>query len=379
MKVLQLGKYYPPYMGGIESHLRQLCGEIKSKVDLDVVVCNAELREVDEEVEGVRVHRCAELAKVASTSLCPTMPLVLSRRDYDILHIHFPHPMGVMSYLASKKPRNHRIIVSYHSDIVRQKKLLLAYQPFMDLVLSHASAILCASPNYIQSSPSLARYRDKCEVVSYGIDLAHYEMTPEILTRAAAIRERIGSPLFLSVGRLVYYKGFEHAIVALRDLPDAKLVIVGEGPLQDSLEACAREAGVRERVHFERGVSDAELVAYYVACDAFILSSVARSEAFAIVQLEAMACSRPVVNTNLDSGVPFVSRHEESGLTVPPEDPKALAAACARLLADDVWRRELGARGRRRVEAEFTKEKMAAAVLDIYAKALGEDRKQAGG
>jgi rhamnosyl/mannosyltransferase len=374
MKVLQLGKYYPPYMGGIESHLRQLCGELKSKVDLDVVVCNSEMREADDVVEGVHVHRCAEIAKVASTSLCPTMPLVLSRRDYEILHVHFPHPMGVMSYLASKKPANHRIVVTYHSDIVKQQTLLLAYQPFMNVMLRHASAIVCTSPNYLESSESLRAFRSKCEVVPLGIDLAAFEVTPAIRERANAIRERIGAPILLSVGRLAYYKGFEHAIVALRDIPEAHLVIVGDGPLQDSLEKCARDAGVRERVHFESGVSDAELVAYYVACDAFVLSSIARSEAFAIVQLEAMACARPVINTNLDSGVPFVSRHEESGLTVPPEDPKALAAAARRLLSDETYRHQLGARGRARVEAEFTKEKMAARVLAIYEKALATAR-----
>lgn len=369
MKVLQLGKYYPPYMGGIETHLRQLCGELKSKVDLDVVVCNSEMREADDVVEGVRVHRCAELAKVASTSLCPTMPLALSRRDYDILHVHFPHPMGVMSYLASKKPRNHRIIVSYHSDIVKQKKLLLAYRPVMNFFLEHASAILCATPNHITYSDTLGPFREKCVVVPYGIDLEAMKVTASVRDRAAEIRARIGGPIILAVGRLVYYKGFEHAIRALRDIPNARLVIVGDGPLKESLEACARDEGVSDRVHFEHGVSDAELVAFYVACDVFVLSSIARSEAFALVQLEAMACSRPIVNTNLDSGVPFVSRHEESGLTVPPEDPKALASAIHRILADDTFRQQLGARGRARVEAEFTKEKMAASVLEIYEKA----------
>jgi rhamnosyl/mannosyltransferase len=373
MKVLQLGKYYPPYMGGIESHLRQLCGEIKSKVDLDVVVCNSAPRDADEVIDGVRVHRCAEVAKVASTSLCPTMPLALSRRDYDILHVHFPHPMGVMSYLASKKPRNHRVIVTFHSDIVKQKRLLQAYAPFQNFVLDRASAILCTSPNYLESSESLRAYRDKCDVVPLGVDLAAFEITPDVRARAADIRKRIGSPLVLSVGRLAYYKGFEHAIRAMRDVPKAHLVIVGDGPLRESLDACAREAGVRERVHFESGVSDADLFAFYVACDLFVLPSVARSEAFAIVQLEAMACGRPIVNTSLDSGVPFVSRDGESGLTVQPEDPKALAEAIRRILDDDAFREALGARGRARVEADFTKEKMATSVLAAYENALRSD------
>jgi rhamnosyl/mannosyltransferase len=275
-----------------------------------------------------------------------------------------------MSYLASKKPRNHRVIVTYHSDIVKQRRLLQAYAPFQNFVLDRASAILCTSPNYAESSESLRAYRDKCVVVPLGVDLAAFDVTPEIRARAAEIRKRIGAPLVLSVGRLAYYKGFEHAIRALRDVPNAQLVIVGDGPLKEPLQACARDAGVVERVHFEHGVSDADLVAFYVACDLFVLSSIARSEAFAIVQLEAMACSRPIVNTNLDSGVPFVSRHEESGLTVPPEDPNALASAINRILAGDTFRAELGAVGRRRVETDFTKEKMAASVLAVYEKAL---------
>ncbi|MEO8878201.1 MAG: glycosyltransferase, partial [Polyangiaceae bacterium] len=188
MKVLQLGKYYAPYRGGIESHLVQLCGELKAHVDLDVVVCNSELRESDEVIDGVRVHRCAEILNVASTSICPTMPLQLSLRDYDIVHMHFPNPMAVMSYLASKKPRNHRIIVTYHSDIVKQQTLLRAYQPFMDLVMRHASAILCTSPNYIESSAELQRHREKCVVVPLGIDLAAFASSATLRARAAEIR-----------------------------------------------------------------------------------------------------------------------------------------------------------------------------------------------
>ncbi|MEO8798275.1 MAG: glycosyltransferase, partial [Polyangiaceae bacterium] len=315
----------------------------------------------------------AELAKVASTSLCPSMIAELSRRDYDVIHMHFPNPMGVMAYLASKKPKNHRIVISWHSDIVKQKRLLRAYRPVESLLLRHASAVLCASPNYAQSSTTIRAHEGRVAIVPYGIDLRDFEPKVEVLQRAAAIRASFGkdSRLLLATGRLVYYKGFEVAVRAMAHI-DAHLAIVGDGPLRGELEGLARRLGVADKVHFLGRQDDATLHAYYRACDVFVLPSIARSEAFAIVQLEAMACGRPVVNTQLDSGVPFVSRHEESGLTVPPEDPRALAAAVNRLLADDTWRRELGARGRARVEREFTKEKMAASTLAIYEEALGK-------
>lgn len=373
MKVLQLGKYYHPHVGGIESHLQQLCGELKSKVDVEVIVSSSTRSDSVEDIDGVRVRRCGEVVKLASTSICPSMVRALSDADYDILHVHFPNPMGVMSYLAAKKPANHRIVVTYHSDVVKQRRLLVAYQPFMNLVLSHASSILCSSPTFAAGSSQLAAYRHRVDVVPFGVDLDRFGSTPSVEAKAAQIRREVGAPLLLGIGRLVYYKGFEHAVRALRDVPQAHLVVVGDGPLRFDLESMAREIGVGGRVHFVGQQDDEDLHAYYRACDIFVFPSIARSEAFGIVQLEAMACSRPVINTSLDSGVPFVSRHEESGLTVRPEDPYALAAAIRKLLADDEWRRMLGERGRRRVETDFTKEKMATRILDIYERALGKE------
>ena len=373
MKVLQLGKYYHPHVGGIESHLKQLCGELKSSVDLEVIVSSSGKEGSIEDVDGIRVRRCGEVVNIASTSICPSMVRALSEVDYDIVHVHGPNPMGVMSYLASKKPKNHRIVVTHHSDIVKQRVLRRGYAPFVNLLLSHASAIVCTSPDYLESSSELVDFRDRCVVVPYGIDLAQFAVTADVERKAAALRERFGAPLLMAAGRLIYYKGFEFVIEAMRGL-DARLMIVGGGPLRAELQARVDTCGVSDRVHLVGEVPNVELLPYYLASDIFVFPSIARSEAFGIVQLEAMACSRPVVNTSLDSGVPFVSRHEESGLTVRPEDPYALAAAIRKLLADDEWRRMLGERGRRRVETDFTKEKMATRILGIYERALGKEK-----
>jgi glycosyltransferase involved in cell wall biosynthesis len=368
VRVVQLGKYYYPYRGGIESHLFTLANELKRVVDVDVVVSNTGIRTTRDVVRGVSVTRCGSLGVVASASLSPTMALELSARDYDVLHIHLPHPVGAASYLASRKPKEHRLVVTYHSDVVRQKRLMRLYAPVLERLLDRADVVLATSPDYLESSPVLRRYRQKCAVVPLGIDLDAFARTKDSSHRARAIRESLGGKfLLLGVGRLIYYKGFEFAIRALPSLPDTHLALVGDGPLRSRLEALAHELGVRERVHLLGELSDAEILAYYHASDLYVLPSIARSEAFGIVQVEAMACELPVINTQLDSGVPFVSRHGESGLTVPPADPHSLASAVRTLLEDAETRRRMGQAGRRRAEQEFSKEALVSRILQHYA------------
>jgi rhamnosyl/mannosyltransferase len=366
MRILQLGKYYYPYMGGIENHLYILCNELRPHLDVEAVVCNSARGSIDETVNGVRVTRCGQVAGVASVSLCPTMPLTLSRREYTILHNHFPHPMGELSYLASKKPSSHHVVVTYHGDIVRQERLLKLYSPFMRAVLDRADAIVCTSPNYLEASAVLADYRAKCRVIPYGIDLAQFAPSAELEARASAIRARYPGSLLLGVGRLIYYKGFDFAIRAMRGI-DARLLLIGDGPLRSSLEALARSLGVADRVHFLGNIHNHEITPYYYASDLFVFPSIFRSEAFGIVQLEAMACGRPIVNTMLrDSGVPFVSRHDETGLSVEPRDPDALASAVNALLSDPDRRQRFGEAGRRRVATEFDKAVMRERILSLY-------------
>jgi glycosyltransferase involved in cell wall biosynthesis len=375
MRVLQLGKYYYPYMGGIENHLYLLCNELKRSVDLDVLVCNSERTSTVEEVDGVRVARCFELTNVASTSICPTMPLELSRRSYDLVHFHFPHPMAVLSYLLARPSHDHAVVITYHSDILKQKRLLRVYRSFMDRVLERADAIICTSPNYLEGSDALGPHRAKCTVIPYGIDRSQFERTRELDEQAAAIRARFpGRKLVLGVGRLIYYKGFEHVIRAMRDV-DAELLLVGGGPLRPALEKTARECGVAERVHFIGEVHNQALAPYYFASDVYALPSIARSEAFAIVQLEAMACGLPVLNTSIPrSGVSFVSRDGESGLTVPPEDAAAFARGLRTILEDEALAKRFGAAGRARVQREFSKEVMAERMLALYAEMQAKRR-----
>jgi glycosyltransferase involved in cell wall biosynthesis len=232
-------------------------------------------------------------------------------------------------------------------------------------VLERADAIIAASPNYVESSPVLRRFNDKCRVIPFGVPLAQFDcFDPEEVAR---IRALFGPRIVLGVGRLIYYKGFEHLVRAMKKV-DGHLLIVGEGPLRGALEDEARRAGVGGRVTFLGRVEDA--VPYYRAADVFALPSVARSEAFGIVQLEAMACGKPVVNTRLDSGVTFVSVDGLTGLTVPPADSESLAAALDRLLGDPALLARYGRAARLRVEREFDLEVMGRSTLRLYEEAM---------
>lgn len=365
-RVLHVGKFYPPYRGGIETHLEILCGQLRGQVDVRVLVASEGPEESVEVMDGVEVVRAATPFSLAGAPVCPGMVRRIRESSADIVHLHLPNPAAVLAYLAS----GHRgkLVVSYHSDVVRQALLDAAFRPFLTHLLNRSDAIIAATPNYVASSPVLARHLAKCHVIPYGIPVDGFEPRE---AEVAAIRERLGDRLVLSVGRLVYYKGFESLIDAMPRVR-GHLLIVGEGPLRGALEQRARAAGVAERVTFLGRVEDA--VPYYHAADVFVLASVARSEAFGIVQIEAMACGRPVVNTSLDSGVPYVSRDGESGFTVRPGSPAELAGAIGRLLDDADLRARFGTAARRRVLEEFSQEAMTRRMVQLYHDVLGRAR-----
>ncbi|HEX2207642.1 MAG TPA: glycosyltransferase [Longimicrobium sp.] len=363
MRVLQVGKFYPPHHGGMESHVQTLVHELRSEVDVQVLVSNDGRRTVRESDGGIPVTRMGALATFASASINPKMARAIREANADVVHFHHPNPTAVLSYLASG--RRGPLVVTYHSDIVRQRVLGAAFSPILQRFLRGAHAILASSPDYAHSSPVLRRHAERVRIVPFGIRAREFETADE--DAVAAIRARHGPRMVLGVGRLVYYKGFDYLVRAMRAV-DARLVILGDGPLRGALQARAAELGIADRAGFPGQVP--ELAPWYHAADVFVLPAIARSEAFGLVQLEAMAAGTPVVNTKLHTGVPFVSRDGESGITVPPEDADALAAALNRLLGDDALRRRMGEAARERVRREFSLERMVRDTIAVYRQAV---------
>jgi glycosyltransferase involved in cell wall biosynthesis len=364
LKVVHVGKFYPPHPGGMETHLELLCRMIRHEVDVEVVVSADGPRTVRETVDGVPVTRIGTRLTLAAASFNPGMAAAIRRADADVVHLHHPNPTAVLSYFAAR-PRG-RLIVTYHSDIVRQKVLGPLVSPLIHALLRRAHAVVASSPQYAESSPVLRRHADRVRVIPFGISAAEFQQVDA--AEVERIRARHGPRIAFGAGRLVYYKGFEHLVRAVERI-DAHLLIAGDGPLREPLRALVAGLGVGGRVTLLGAVPD--LRPYYHAADVFALPAVARSEAFGIVQMEAMACGLPVVNTSLDTGVPFVSPHGETGLTVPPADVDALAGALAALLDDPALRRRMGQAGRRRIETELSAERMAARTLALYREATG--------
>ena len=364
MRVLHIGKFYPPYKGGMETHLHTLCTQLRHMVDVSVVVSNTSRGRVDEIIDGVSVSRLGTLFNFGSAPVNPGLAAHIRGSGADIVHIHVPHPTAILAYLTSG--HRGRLVVTYHSDIVRQRILGAAFAPIMHRALSRADAIICTSPNYVESSPTLRRHRSRCRVLPFSIETASIENVDPAATEQ--VRARYGERLLLSVGRQVSYKGFEFLVRAMPDVR-GKLILVGNGPLRPELERVAKSLGVSERIVFLDGVAD--VAPYYHAADVFVLPSIARSEAFGLVQLEAMAAGKPVVNTAIASGVPYVSVDGLTGITVAPRDPPALASAVNRLLDDPVLSSRYGAAGRSRVETHFSAHEMVRQTVDLYREVLG--------
>jgi glycosyltransferase involved in cell wall biosynthesis len=363
LRVLHVGKFYPPHPGGMETHLRALCGELKQSIKVEVVVASDGREEFEEIVDGVKVSRLGTPFNLAAAPVCPQMVKRIRASGADIVHLHWPNPMAVLAYLASGQ--RGRLVFTYHSDIIRQRLLRKPFWPVLRHALNRADAIVVTSPNYLNSSPVLQKFRERCRVIPFGVASEQFDLTDAL--EVSKIRRRYGPRIVLGVGRLVYYKGFAYLIRAMKDVR-GHLVIVGSGPLHAELEREARACGVRERVTILTNVEDVR--PYYHAADLFALPSVARSEAFGIVQLEAMACGKPVVNTRLASGVPFVSPDGLTGVTVPPADARTLGQAINHLLDDPALSAEYGRAGRRRVEQDFTLEAMTRRTLRVYGEVM---------
>jgi rhamnosyl/mannosyltransferase len=304
------------------------------------------------------------------------MPARLASLDADLLHLQFPSPPGEISALLAK--RSAPIVVTYHSDIVRQAAVLPLYGPVVRAVLDRASVIMTDSPQYIEHSEFLRSRRKKCVVVPLGIELDRFGGSESVDTAAAGLRARYGSPHVLFVGRFRYYKGLD---VLLQAMPAVRgrLVLVGGGPEEPRLRSECSRLGLGDRVVFAGSVGDVALRAHYRAADVFVLPSTHRSEVFGLVMVEAQASGKPVVSTELGTGTSFVNQHGETGLVVPPRDPAALAAALNRLLAYPGLRLSMGESGRRRAHELFSAESMISAVLGVYESVLGTRVAASGG
>jgi rhamnosyl/mannosyltransferase len=363
----------------METVLHNLMRVLSDEVHLEVVVANTKNANESFMVGPTRVHKVRSLGMFAGTSLCPTMPWVLwkllRKGGFDVVQLHLPNPTGHFA-LRWVLPKRTKLVITWHSDIVRQKILMRLYLPFLKSLLARADAIVSATPKNISSSTQLQanRFPEKLHAVPFGIDISAYKESERINLKRRGLQERYGERLVFACGRHIYYKGFEYLIRAMDSLPDTTLLLGGRGPLTPELVALAASAKFPPRIVFLGFIAQEDIPAYYHAAAVVAMPSVDMSEAFGMVQLEAMACRKPVVCCELHNGVTYVNQHGVTGLVVEPREPKALATAIEALLNDPERRRRMGEAGYRRVAEQFSLEAMRSGHLSVFARLTGRMR-----
>jgi len=370
IKVLQLGKFYP-VRGGVEKVMYDLMiGLSEQGVSCDMLCASTEDYPAGTTIVNPKAKLIIvpTLFKLSATKIAPFMITKLRNiaNSYDIIHVHHPDPMACLAlFLSGYKGK---VVLHWHSDILKQKMLLKLYSPLQRWLIKRADRIVGTTPVYVHESDFLKYVKHKLDWIPIGI-----EPVVGDLKQITKIRNRYpNKKIVLSVGRLVEYKGYEYLIKAAKKFgDDVQLLIGGKGPLLASLEKLVHELGLNDRVEFIGFVSDEMLPSYFEACDVFCLSSIWKTEAFAIVQIEAMSCGKPVVSTDIPgSGVSWVNKHMESGLVVPIQDSDAIATSVRSILEDDQLYMTLAHSSRARYFSEFTLAKMATKCISLYSSIL---------
>ncbi|MEO8672695.1 MAG: glycosyltransferase [Tahibacter sp.] len=374
MRILHLGKFYPPHPGGIESALAELArAQVAMGAQVMVLAhaapgCRSTQTRRD---EGVSIVEAACWGQWLYAPVSPRLPMLLAKavRDFrpDLIHVHVPNTSAFWLLLI-RSVRQLPCIVHWHADIPLEsgsQALRLAYpiyRPWEQALLRHARAIVATSAAYRDSSHALTRWREKTHVI--GLGLADAQVPPR---RDGSSDWPTGMLRVLAVGRLSHYKGFEVLLDALTELPHVALLLIGAGEREAALRAQIAASGLSARVRLAGHVDAATLDQAYADADVFCLPSLDRAEAFGMVLLEAMRASRATLATAIPgSGVGYVVCHGETGLLVPPGDVVALRNALASLAADSALRERLGTAGRLRWSAQFTPQRVARQTLDLY-------------
>ena len=364
MRILHFFKtYYPDTTGGIEQVIFQLCqGSRVLGVESQVLTISQNPSPARLQVADHQVIRAKENFNLASTGLSMRVFSQFKEMaaEADLVHFHFPWPLMDLVHFATNHDRP--TVLSYHSDIVKQRTLLKLYGPLMKRFLKSMDRIVVASPNYLDSSETLKPFADKTMVIPYGLDQSAYpKASTETLSR---LRKSLPEKFFLFVGVLRYYKGLDSLLNALEGV-DYPVVILGSGPQELELKALAQKLQLRNVLFLGR-LDDEEKVCLLQMCYAMVFPSHLRSEAFGISLLEASMYGKPMISCEIGTGTTYVNIHEETGLAVPPDSPVALREAMHRLWNNPEETQRFGNNAHARFHELFTADRMCESMVQVY-------------
>lgn len=347
IKITHVARFAYPHIGGIESVIEQINESLPNEEFEKEVICCSNI-EKSSTKNGVKYNRARYLFEVFNNTISLSFLWKLSRVNTDILHYHMPFIFAVIAHFIAR-PKYKKMYITYHAELCGYDKVMKYFWWLYKYFYKVADKIHVLSPNVIYSDKILTPVKDKCEVVSFGVD------THIINVDSSKIKVQYpNKKIVLCVGRLVRFKGFQYAIKAMKKVDNAVLLIIGDGKYKPELENLIVENNMQDKVFLLGSIADKQLKQqYFSACDIFVLSSIQRTESFAIVQLEAMLHSKPIININLGTGVNYVSVDKETGLTVEPENVEQLANAINMLLNDSELCLQYGRNAKKRVERLF--------------------------
>ncbi len=359
IKILQVGKYFHPERGGIESVSKSLIDNLdQTKFKMDLLCFNTNSTTIIDKYKHATIIRCGILFSFFSApfSIGFFKRFFQLHHEYDIIHIHTPNPIALIAlYFIHPSAK---IIIHWHSDILNKGILYKFIRPFETAALQKASSIIGTSQTYIDESEPLRKYSNKTHFIPLGTTIINRQNQAE---GVAALRQQYaGKKIVFSLGRFVGYKGFNYLIAAAAMMQDDIVIIIGgDGPLFQEYELLIQQNKVADKVILTGNISDNHLQNYFEAADIFCLPSCEKSEAFGVVIIEALSFGKPVVATTIEgSGVSWVNQHGVTGLNVPPKNPTALADAINKLANDAALRKQMGDAALERYQHNFTDEIM---------------------
>ena len=386
-RVLHLGKFFPPFAGGIENFLADLMPAQLQQGDTVAALVHDHQRQwsrffamtTAETWNNLSIYRVPTYGRLLYAPISPQFPVwfnqVLSQFQPQLLHLHLPNTSALVA-LGLLRAKRLPWIVHWHADVasVLNSKLSIAYHAYRPLeqrVLAHAHAIIVTSEPYLVSSIPLRPWLDKCQIIPLGIALSRLPEPSEQTRRWAEQQWRDSVVKILTVGRLTYYKGHEILIRAMKQVKGAHLLIIGQGEQQRYLQTLITQLNLANQVKLCGYCTDTELNALLATCDYFCLPSLERTEAFGVVLLEAMRYGKAIVASAISgSGVTWVVVNNQTGVLVPPQDERALAQALQQLIDNPQWRIILGKVGQQRFEQLFNIQNIAEKISVLYQQVL---------
>jgi glycosyltransferase involved in cell wall biosynthesis len=364
MRVLHItSTFFPDSNGGIEEVIRQICFNSKNfGVESRVFTLSDNPNPEIFIKEGIKVIRANKNFEIASSGFSFNAFLKFKKQVEwaDIIHYHFPWPFADLLHLFCQV--NKKSIITYHSDVVRQKKLKVLYTPLMSYFLYKVDRIVATSSNYADSSKVLKKYNDKVVIIPIGLNDDIFPYVDD--TDLEIMKSKVGQNFFLFIGSLRKYKGLNVLLDAIYST-NLKCVIAGSGAEEINLIEQSKKLKL-SNVQFLKQVNDKEKVALLKLCRAVVFSSVLRSEAFGVSLVEGSIFSKPLISTSLGTGTSYVNLHGNTGIEVPPSNSKALRDAMIQLNDNEELSNKMGSAARLRYEELFTGQLMGQKYVELY-------------